>query len=126
MRGHRGTIAFLISVAPLAAGAATLPLDGKYGTELGCHVARTGEYMELDDNYLLTSESIATSLTYCSFNSVEVAPGGGHHVGMNCAQEGSGPEADIQEKADISGDPKAGYTLRFSDGRSWGPLTKCQ
>lgn len=121
----RRLISIVILLAPISVNAAALPIDGKYGSELGCRVAMTGEYIESNDTYLLTPESVGTSVSYCAFNSVTSAPGGRHVVSMTCSSEGSGPEGDTQEIAEISGDSVTGYTVRFADGTFWGPLTKC-
>lgn len=118
-------ISVLVVVAPLSVNAATLPIDGNYGTELGCRIARTGEYIESNDTQLLTPHSVGTSVSLCSFDSIEPTTDGGYKVDMTCSWEGEGPEGDIREKAEISGDPKAGYMIRFADGISWGPLKKC-
>jgi hypothetical protein len=115
----------LLLAAPCAATAATLPIGGSYGNDRGCALARTGAYDPVDGVYLLTPNEIATSVTLCSFDAVSPAPGGGHHVRMTCSSEGSGPEDDTTEAADISGSADAGYTIRFADGTTWGPLARC-
>lgn len=123
--GSRAVIAGLICAAPLSVAAAPLPLDGSYGNELGCRLARTGEYNPVDGVELLTSDGLSTAVSLCSFDEAKTMPDGRHQVSMTCSFEGSGPEDDTKEKAEISGDPATGYTVRFHDGTSWGPLTKC-
>ena len=125
MSWRRRTIFGLICAAPLTASAATLTLNGNYGSDAGCRVARTGSYEPNDDVFLLTPDSVGTAVTLCSFNSVQTAPDGGQKVTLTCASEGEGPEGNSQDKAEITGDPTAGYTIRFTDGSTWGPLTKC-
>lgn len=114
-----------ISWFDAVAVAATLPLDGSYGNELGCRLARSGEYDPVEGVELLTPTELSTSVTLCSFDSVEPSPNGGHKVSMTCASEGSGPEDNTREKAEISGAPTTGYTVHFTNGTSWGPLSKC-
>ena len=111
--------------APFAAHAATLPISGSYGNDLGCELARTGNYNPVDGVYLLTPNDLSSSVTSCSFDAVEQAPGDRHHVSMTCASEGSGADERTREKAEISGNNAAGYTVHFADGSSWGPLKKC-
>lgn len=124
--GHRATIIGLICAAPLsAAAAATLPISGSYGNELGCRLARTGEYNPVEGVELLTPTEISTAVSLCIFKDILPAPGNRFHVSMTCSYEGSGPEDDTEDNAEISGDPDAGFMVRFADGTSWGPLTKC-
>lgn len=108
----------------LAAGA-TLPISGSYGNELGCKLALTGEYNPVEGVELLTPTEMSTAVSLCTFKEIVSAPGNRLHVSMTCSYEGSGPEDDTEDKAEISGDPVAGYTVRFADGTSWGPLRKC-
>lgn len=124
--GRRAFITGLICAAPLAAAAATLPIEGTYGTELGCRVAKTGEYIESPDTYTLTSEGVGNAVTYCMFSSVKAGKDGRHSAELACSQEGSGEEGDFRAKADIEGTTEAGYTVRFADGTTWGPLAKCR
>jgi len=124
--GGRAFITGLICAVPFVAVAATLPISGSYGNELGCQLARTGEYNPVEGVELLTPSELSTSVTLCSFNEVKSASGNRLHVSMTCASEGSGPEDNTEDKAEISGDPVAGYTVHFADGTSWGPLKKCE
>lgn len=123
--GLRATIIGLICAAPLPAAAATLPIEGSYGNELGCQLARSGEYDPVEGVELLTPTEISTSVSLCSFDKVQSAPDGPYRVSMTCAFEGSGPEDNTEETVEISGGPASGYTVQFTDGTSWGPLRKC-
>jgi hypothetical protein len=122
--GGRAIITALIYAAPLTAGAAVLPISGSYGNDLGCELARTGNYNPVDGVYLLTPQELATSVTSCSFDEV-TSTADRHRVSMTCASEGSGPEDNTTEKAEIAGSAAAGYTVRFPDGTEWGPLKRC-
>lgn len=124
-RGRRIYIAGLICAAPLTASAASLPIDGTYGNEAGCKLALTGNYGEDDSAQIVTPDSLQTMVTACTFTKTSPAPGNRHQVVMTCASEGEGPESNIEDKAEISGDSVSGYTVRFEDGNSWGPLKKC-
>ena len=115
----------LTCVAPTAAIAATLPIEGTYGNDRGCRLARLGDYSEDDSARILTAEGLQTMVTYCSFDAVTPTPSGNHQVALTCASEGSGSEDNTTDKADVSGNPAQGYTVRFADGTTWGPLTKC-
>lgn len=112
-------------LAPAAAVAATLPIDGTYGNERGCRLVLIGDYSEDDSARILTAEGLQTMVTYCSFDAVMPMQAGGHAVGMTCASEGSGPEDNTSDKAEITGDAVAGYVVRFADGTTWEPLKKC-
>lgn len=101
--GRRAAILGLACAAPLTASATASPIDGTYGNEAGCTYARLSNHG----------------------TNVEAAPGGRHHVAMTCSSEGEGPEGNYEDKAEISGDPVSGYTVRFADGSSWEPLKKC-
>lgn len=125
MKGGRAAMIGLACAVPLVSHAATLPIDGSYGNDLGCELARTGNYNPVDGVYLLTPKELSTSVTLCSFDVVKPAPGDGHLVSMTCASEGSGPEENSRENAEISGSPQTGYTVNFADGTTWGPLSKC-
>lgn len=125
MKGGHAAMIGLACAFPLAAHAVTLPFDGSYGNDLGCELARTGNYNPVDGVYLLTPNDLSTSVTLCSFDEVTPAPGDRLHVSMTCASEGSGPDDNSQEKVDISGNSADGYTVHFADGSSWGPLRKC-
>jgi hypothetical protein len=123
--GRRAIITGLICAAPLVAVAAALPISGSYGNELGCQLARTGEYNPVEGVELLTPTELSTAVMLCSFDAVKTAPNNGHHVSMTCAQEGSGPEDNTREQVEISGNPASGYVVDFADGTSWGPLNRC-
>jgi hypothetical protein len=102
-----------------------LSIDGSYGNDLGCELARTGNYNPVDNVYLLTPNELTTSVTLCGFDAVEPALDGVLKVRMTCASEGSGPEDNTTEEAEITSDPATGYSVHFADGTSWGPLGKC-
>jgi hypothetical protein len=114
----------LICAAPLSAIAATLPISGTYGNPAGCTLARTKNYGEDDSARILRPDGVESMVTACSFNTVTTLANGRHQVTMTCSSEGSGPE-DESEEADISGSTDAGYTVRFRDGTTWGPLVRC-
>lgn len=114
-----------LCLAASHAGAATLPIDGNYGDQPGCEVARTGDYNP-DGIYLLTPEAINTSVSYCSFDAIRSPAAGSYDVDMTCGYEGSGPEENEKLKAEISGTASDGYTIRFEDGTTWEPLLKCK
>ena len=114
-----------LAALPLCASAATLPIEGSYGNELGCRLARSGEYNPVEGVELLTPSEISTAVTLCSFDEVKPAPGNRYQVSMTCASEGSGPEDNSKDTAEISGSATGGYTVRFADGTTWGPLKKC-
>jgi hypothetical protein len=123
--GRRLAMTALTCVAPAVAIAATLPIDGTFGNDRGCQLARMGDYSEDDSARILTADGLQTMVTACSFDAVTSLKAGGHAVVMTCASEGSGPEDNTTDKAEISGNPEHGYSIRFADGTTWGPLTRC-
>jgi hypothetical protein len=125
MRG-RALIIVLIGALPAAAAAATLPLEGTFGNDRGCRLARIGDYSEDDSACILTSEGLQTMVTYCSFDAVTQTPAGGHKVVLTCASEGSGPEDNVEDSAEISGDAISGYVVSFADGTVWEALKRCE
>lgn len=122
--GRRATLFALICAAPASVPAATLPIDGIYGNPAGCTLERTSNYGEDDSARFMTPDSLQTMVTACSFDSVSPVPGG-YKVGMTCASEGEGPEENYRDEAEITGDARSGYTVRFADGSSWEPLARC-
>jgi hypothetical protein len=126
MKGGRAAMIGLACAVPLAAHAAALPIIGNYGNGLGCELALTGNYNPVEGVQLLTPNDLSTAVTLCSFDMVQTEPGDRHHVKMTCASEGSGPEDNTKEEAVISGSAEKGYVVDFSDGSSWGPLSKCR
>jgi hypothetical protein len=125
VKGGRAAMIGLACAAPLVSHAATLPIDGTYGNPAGCTLARTGNYGEDDSARILKPDSLETMVTGCSFTTVTPMPGGRHHVAMTCASEGSGPEDNYEDKAEISGDAASGYVVHFADGTDWEALKKC-
>lgn len=123
--GRRAFIIGLICAVPLSVIAATLPIDGTYGNPAGCILFKTNNYGEDDSARILKPDGIDTMVAGCTFNTVTALPDGGHRVTMTCASEGSGPEDNYEEKAEISGNDTIGYSVRFADGTDWGPLGKC-
>lgn len=123
MWGRRLAIIGLTCAAPAATAAATLPISGDFGNDLGCELARTGEYNPVEGVYLLTPDRLATSVSVCLFETVRAAPSGGFDVSLSCGDEGDTEEA--RDSALITGNEAAGYTVRFANGTTWGPLRRC-
>ena len=115
----------LCIVAPSTASADKLQIDGTYGNSAGCTLARTNNYGEDDSARILRPDGLETMVTGCTFNTVTSSPDGKLHVTMTCASEGSGPEDNYEDKAEVSGDATSGYVVHFDDGADWEPLKKC-
>jgi hypothetical protein len=115
----------MLYAAPLASAGERLPIDGTFGNEAGCKLVLTGNYGEDDSAIILTQESLSTMVTYCSFTKIDAPPGSRFLVAMTCASEGSGPEDNYQDSADVSGDQDVGYSVRLKNGTEWGPLKRC-
>jgi hypothetical protein len=122
---RRRTILAILCAAPAPATSASLPIDGTYGNLAGCTLARTNNYGEDDSARILKADGLETMVTGCTFTTVTPVPGARHQVAMTCASEGSGPEDNYEDKAEISGDAVSGYVVRFADGTAWEPLKKC-
>ena len=97
-------------------------LDGAYGEKEGCHYSRTGESSGADVFFLLNDEGITTSTAYCAFSGTPEKTSSGFRVNTQCESEG---EKGDREMVDLTKSTK-GYTIRFKDGTSWGPLPKCR
>ncbi len=122
---HRAFIVALICAAPLSAVAATLPIDGAYGNASGCALHTTNNYGEDDSAQILKPDGVATMVTACIFNTVTVLPGGKYRATMTCGFEGSGPEDNYDDTAEIAGSDTKGFSVRFGDGTDWEHLRKC-
>ena len=107
---------------PLAASAATLPIDGSYGNKPGCHYAKTEESSGADVFFLLTPESVTTASSYCEIKSVGKKTGGMIEAILACQAEGE--EGEIDLAAEIVADGKTAK-VSFKDGTVWGPLARC-
>jgi len=115
----------MLYAAPLALAGESLPIEGVFGNEAGCKLALTGNYGEDDSARILTATSLDTMVTACNFDRIVAAPGSHFDVAMTCASEGSGPEDNYQDSADVSGDQDVGYFVRLKNGTAWGPLKRC-
>jgi len=123
--GGRAFIIGLICAAPLSAIAASLPIDGTYGNPAGCTLFKTNNYGEDDSARILKPDGLETMVTGCTFNTVTALPNGRYQITMTCASEGSGPEDNYEDKAEISGNATSGYVVQFGDGTAWEALGKC-
>jgi hypothetical protein len=111
-------------VAGAAAAAETLPIDGTYGDATSCELERTGEYSERGDKLVLSADGLLSMMWACSFDHIE-KKGERTSLKLACSSEGSGPEDDYKDEAELSGDATLGFRLKFKDGGTWGPMKKC-
>jgi hypothetical protein len=114
----------LLLAAPLAAAAASLPIDGKYGNKAGCAYAGTGESDGADDFFLLTPEAMTTAASVCEIRTVGKTVGNATSVVFSCQAEGEDGAADSPAKVIKAG--RNAYTVTFDDGTVWGPLARCR
>jgi hypothetical protein len=124
MNAARTLIASVLCLAPVIASAASLPIDGKYGNQPGCHYAKTEESSGDDDFLLLTPDDVRTSVAFCSFKSIDKTTGDTITATLTCADEGESGDQDFV--ADVIGNRKDGYTVKFKDGSVWGPMKRCR
>lgn len=97
-------------------------LDGAYGEKEGCHYAKTGESSGADVFFLLNDEGLTTSTAFCAFSGNPEKTATGFRIETQCESEG---EQGDKEMVELTKSTK-GYTIRFKDGTSWGPLPKCR
>jgi hypothetical protein len=123
-----GTLPMTLISFSAFAGAAyageKLPIDGVYGDATSCELHRTGEYSERGDKLVLSADGLASMMWACDFARIEKA-GDKTRVKLTCASEGSGPEDNYDDEAEISGDATAGFMVRLKDGGNWGPMKRC-
>ena len=117
-------IATILCAAPLAASAASLPIDGKYGNKAGCLYAKTGETTGEDDFILLTPEDIRSAVAFCEIKSIGKATGNKISTTLSCADEGEAGNMNLS--ADVIRTSQDSYRVDFSDGTSWGPFKRCK
>lgn len=123
MKASRILITSILCATPFAALAASLPIEGKYGNKSGCHYAKTEESSGDDDFLLLTPEDVRTSVAFCTFKSIDKTAGDTITATLTCADEGESGDQDFV--ADVMGNGKDGYTVKFRDGSVWGPMKRC-
>ncbi|MDO5896570.1 hypothetical protein [Agrobacterium sp. Azo12] len=97
-------------------------LDGAYGEKEGCRYSKTAESSGADIFFLLNDDGITTSTAYCAFSGTAEKTSSGFRIQTQCESEG---EQGDKEMVDLTKSTK-GYTIRFKDGTSWGPLPKCR
>ncbi|KQR69229.1 hypothetical protein [Rhizobium sp. Leaf341] len=97
-------------------------LDGAYGDAEGCAYALTSESSGADVFFLLNDEGITTATAYCQFEGTAKKTPSGFSVRTQCDAEG-----EVGPKETVALDRGAkGYTIRFKDGTTWGPLSQCR
>lgn len=114
----------LVASSVLACGSAQAAeklLDGAYGNAAGCIYARTGQSSAADVLLLLNDEGVTTSETRCRFHGKATSRKNGFSHQIQCRSE---EETGAVETVDLLRSPN-GYTVRFNDGITWGPLPKC-
>jgi hypothetical protein len=107
-------------------------LDGAYGNKEGCLYARTGTSSGADSFFVLNDEGITTATAYCQFEGSATPTAKGFTIRTRCTAEGEtdsgaseGGDAPAQETVALDRSA-AGYTIRFEDGTTWGPLAQCR
>lgn len=106
----------------LTAAASPPFLDGAYGNKEGCHYSKTDDSSGADVLFLLNDEGVTTATAYCEFKSPAEKMGSGFSITAQCDAEG---EVGTVNTVRLDRSAK-GYTVRFDDGTTWGPLAKCR
>lgn len=124
-----GLLAACGCVSGISVAAPTF-LDGAYGSKEGCLYARTGESSGADSFFVLNDEGITTATAYCQFMGEATPTPQGFTIRTRCTAEG---ETDTTTSGDAPAEETvaldrsaAGYTIRFEDGTTWGPLAQCR
>lgn len=97
-------------------------LDGRYGDEEGCILARTGSTAGDGFFFLMDDEGISTAVSYCAFSAERKTGAGGIEIEAQCREEG---EEEVVPFPLILSQQADGYLVTFPDGMSWGPLMRC-
>ncbi|MDQ0136831.1 hypothetical protein J2T08_004770 [Neorhizobium galegae] len=107
--------------AASGAGAQVPAIEGTYGAEGGCRVAKTRDPEEFAAT--LTGQAVTTYASRCTFKGTAKRIVGGFRTEALCDEEGEETQhtamIDILRNGDV-------YTVRFADGLEWGPFEKCQ
>jgi hypothetical protein len=120
-----GLIAACGCVSGISVAAPTF-LDGAYGNKEGCLYARTGTSSGADEFFVLNDEGITTAVSYCQFAGEPTKTATGFTISAHCTAEGEeGDDASATETVALDRSA-AGYTIRFKDGTTWGPLAQCR
>ncbi|MET3776266.1 hypothetical protein ABID20_001833 [Rhizobium alvei] len=124
MKGGALAIVIFLGAAPAGLAAKTLPIDGVFGDAVSCELHRTGEYSERGDKLVLSADGLLSMMWACSFEHIE-KKGNVTSLKLACSSEGSGPEDDYKDEAELTGDAQSGFMVTFKDGGKWGPMKRC-
>jgi hypothetical protein len=114
--------ALLLCLAVVSVQAREIFPDAAYGNTEGCRYSNTGEPSDSDDFFLLNNEGVATAASFCAFSGPAKKTSTGYARRVICEEEGEKTPEDVMH-FDLSSE---GYTIRFGDDISWGPLARCR
>ena len=107
-----------------AAGAASLDINGTYGTPAGCKYAADGIYGD-EEVSILDAEHYENFVTYCEFVQVLRARDGSSIVTLLCGHEGDEAQTVDLVRIVKSSDADA-YTIFHATGDPWATVARCE
>ncbi|MBB3996425.1 hypothetical protein [Aureimonas pseudogalii] len=111
----------ILAMPSSGAGAADGFPGGTFGQRDGCRYAKTGESSGADDFLLIDREAITTSTAVCHIRKVVMTSARAATLTLACE---SGDETGGEEAASATLKNGA-WTVRLSDGTSFGPAKRC-
>ncbi|MGE0503085.1 MAG: hypothetical protein AB7I79_19665 [Rhizobiaceae bacterium] len=104
--------------------AASLDIEGTYGSPAGCKYAADSVYGD-ETVTVLDAEHYENFVTYCEFVQILPARDGSHIVTMLCGHEGD--EAQTIEQVRIAKAAEGdAYNLFHASGEPWDSVTRCE
>ncbi len=121
----RAAIVLLIAFATIqAASAATLGIEGTYGSPAGCKYAADGVYGD-EDVSILDNEHYENFVTWCEFVQVLPARDGSRIVTLLCGHEGDAAQT-IEQVRIVKATEGDAYDLFSANGDPWASVAKCE
>lgn len=121
MRIAAALLAFLMACA---AHAATLDIQGTYGSPAGCKYAADGEYGD-EEVSILDSEHYENFVTWCEFVQVLKARDGSNIVTMLCGHEGDEMQT-IEMVRIVKTQEGDAYSMFHASGEPWDSVALCE
>lgn len=122
MRSAAVVVLLLGTVA--ASSAATLGIDGTYGSPAGCKYAADGVYGD-EEVSILDNEHYENFVTWCEFVQVLPARDGSKIVTLLCGHEGEGAQTIEWIRAVKAAEGDA-YDLFSASGDPWDSVARCE
>ena len=109
---------------PAAGAAQVVPLDGHYGSEVGCRYLADGQFGD-DTLVTLSNDAYETYATGCEFVQAARSKGGDHVVTMLCSHEGETFKS-IDFMRIVKADGRDAYELFSQTGEAIATVERCE